>query len=518
MLPDESKHLISRRTALKVGIGAGAAAAAAAAPYLSRWHFGDHAVDLRGAAPVLSPRPDWPAPPIITRAQWGANEAIREPGQLYDSIIRKIVVHHTGTPNDITDYAGLCRSIYSNEVAGEYIDIAYNWLIDPLGRIYEGRWATNYPAGATHTGELNGDNVRGGHALDFNTQTIGIALMGNYDLVQPPAAMIDALVSLITWKCARWGLDPLAAGPYISGAGVPLTTLPNICGHGDCGRAENQYSTDCPGSNVEVLLSTIRARVAGKLSSSGYWVASSSGQVIGFGGAPDAGDTRRLALPSTIVGIAGHPSGLGYWTLGSDGGVFTFGNARFFGSMGGRPLNRPVVGLAPTNTGNGYWLVASDGGVFSFGDAKFFGSTGGMRLNAPVLGMASTPTGRGYWLYARDGGIFSYGDAKFFGSTGSIKLAQPVVGMCARPQGDGYWMVAADGGIFAFGRAPFHGSGVGRMPARCVSMLSSTTGNGYALLAADGSVLTFGDAPGLGGARGELFGSAVGIAGKLAPL
>ena len=46
---------------------------------------------------------DWPAPRIVTRAQWGANEGLRKPGQIYDSSISKFVVHHTGTPNDITD-------------------------------------------------------------------------------------------------------------------------------------------------------------------------------------------------------------------------------------------------------------------------------------------------------------------------------------------------------------------------------------------------------------------------------
>src|SRR5439155_19153484 len=128
-----------------------------------------------GAANALTPNLHWPAPAIVTRAQWGANEALRESGQIFDATVSHIVVHHTGTPNSVTDYAGLCRGIYSNEVAGEYIDIAYNWLIDPVGRIYEGRWAKNYSSGETHTGERNNQNVRGGHAIYHNTSTIGIA-------------------------------------------------------------------------------------------------------------------------------------------------------------------------------------------------------------------------------------------------------------------------------------------------------------------------------------------------------
>ena len=80
----------------------------------------------------------------------GRERGSAQAGQIYDAVVKKIVVHHTGTPNDITDYAGLCRGIFANETAGEYIDIAYNWLIDPNGRIYEGRWAQDYGLERAH--------------------------------------------------------------------------------------------------------------------------------------------------------------------------------------------------------------------------------------------------------------------------------------------------------------------------------------------------------------------------------
>ena len=87
-------------------------------------------------------------PPIVTRAQWGANEALRHRSPTFNSTVTKIVVHHTGTPNDITDYAGLARGIFTNELNNGYIDIAYNWLIDPNGRIYEGSLGAGLPARA----------------------------------------------------------------------------------------------------------------------------------------------------------------------------------------------------------------------------------------------------------------------------------------------------------------------------------------------------------------------------------
>ena len=508
---DRISRLVTRRAALQLGAGAGVAAVAA--PYVAR-HWGRSAdFDVRDAVPAFAPIPNWPVPPIVTRAQWGANESLRKSGQSYDTRIYKIVVHHTGTPNDVRDYAGLCRGILANETSGEYIDIAYNWLIDPNGRIYEGRWAQDYPSGVPHTGENLGANVRGAHAIYHNSNTIGIALMGTYDTIAPSPAMLEALVTVLAWKCARWGIDPVGRGSYLASNGA-LENLFNICGHRDTS------ATDCPGQRVEPMLPAIRAKVASRISGTGYWIATDAGEVLSFGGAAGAAATALgFALSSPIAGIAAPPSAQGYWLFGLDGSVYAIGGARFYGTMHGRYLNAPIVGMASTPSGRGYWLVGGDGGIFSFGDARFFGSTGGMRLNAPVLGMTPTRTGRGYWLYARDGGVFSFGDARFFGSTGSIRLNQPVVSMAARPQGDGYWMIARDGGIFAFGRAPFAGSGASsRSPSPYVAMLPSTTGKGYLMLRNDGRVSVFGDAPYLGDAAGRVFGRAVGIAGRLTPL
>jgi hypothetical protein len=500
-----SRRLVTRRAAIQLGAGAGAAALAA--PYLGRVGGGRDVFDLGDAERVLAQNPTWPVPPMITRAGWGANEGLRKPGQIYDPSIEKIVVHHTGTPNDITDYAGLARGILANETAGEYIDIAYNWLIDPNGNLYEGRWAEDYPPGIPHTGERGGANVRGGHAIYHNSRTVGVALMGNYDIADPSGPMIDALVNFLAWKCARWGLDPRASGIYNASNGA-VENLFNICGHRDTS------ATACPGIRVESMLPTLRQRVAGRMFGGGYWIASQAGRVRAFGGVPAGSDSHG----HTIVGIVGHRGGHGYWLCGPDGSVHTSGDAHFYGGMRGKRLAAPIVGMAALPHGNGYWLVGADGGVFSFGAARFHGSTGGMRLNAPVLGMVATRSGKGYWLYARDGGVFSFGDASFHGSTGGMRLDQPVVSMARRPKGGGYWLVAADGGVFTFGKASFHGS-ASRYPSfsPCVGMLPTTTGGGYVLLRADGSVWAFGDAPYLGGANGVFHSSAIGIAGRLKP-
>ncbi|MDQ1467734.1 MAG: hypothetical protein QOH10_2149, partial [Actinomycetota bacterium] len=102
--PDErlDDRVVSRRAALQIAGTAGAAVAAA--PLLARAGATGDLFDLRGAEPALVSRLDWPVPPIFTRAQRGANESLRKPGRVFNSVIRKIIVHHTGTPNSITDY------------------------------------------------------------------------------------------------------------------------------------------------------------------------------------------------------------------------------------------------------------------------------------------------------------------------------------------------------------------------------------------------------------------------------
>ena len=194
--------------------------------------------------------------------------------------------------------------------------------------------------------------------------------------------MLDALVTLLAWKCARWGIDPLGRGAFRASNGV-VENLFNICGHRDTS------ATDCPGQRTEPMLPTIRAKVAARLTGAGYWIATELGQVLAFGGAPPM-NMSGFRLTSRIAGIAGHPSGAGYWLFADDGSVYGFGASAYHGGMHGNFLAAPIVGMAPTPSGSGYWLVGGDGGIFSFGDARFFGSTGAMRLNAPVLGM--TPT------------------------------------------------------------------------------------------------------------------------------
>ena len=447
-----------------------------------------------------------PAPSIKSRAEWGADESIRR-GNPSFAPVHKFVVHHTATANNDPDPAATVRAIEVFHVRDRgWDDIAYNYLIDSSGQIYEGRYSRPYAPGEPITADDgHGNGVIGAHVAGYNVGSIGISLIGNYSLATPSPEMIASLKYLIGWQADRLGIDPLGSTEVTRPDGSTFASA-TVVGHRDL-----PSSTDCPGENVHNQLTDIRLGAApyvtsvGRATGSGYWVAGVDGSVTSFGGAAFYGSLVGKKINGQIVALRATPTGRGYWLLGSDGGIFTFGDAGFFGSTGSTRLNAPIISFESTPTGRGYWLVAGDGGIFTFGDAAFFGSTGSMRLNAPVVTMASTPTGRGYWLVAGDGGIFTFGDAVFRGSTGSMRLNAPVLGMDASSDGRGYWLVAADGGVFTF-NTPYLGSipGLGlRSFAGSRQLVSTENGNGYYILGNDGGVFTFGQAPFLGSRSGK---------------
>ncbi|MCU1376509.1 MAG: hypothetical protein JWO68_3795 [Actinomycetia bacterium] len=499
---DHQPETISRRRVLRAG--ALTAGAAAIGPHLLRW--GGATLDVSQVSRIAQVAT--PAPPIITRAEWGADETLRTSSRAF-APITKAIVHHTAIEE--VDPAAQVRGIYrSHTQTNKWADIGYNFLVDREGRIYEGRWARDYVTGEDHSGEdTSGRLVEGAHAEGRNPGSVGIAILGNYEL-QGATIPDEALVSvarIIAWKFGPRTLDPYGRTPYTLSNGT-AEVFDNICGHRDV--ATTTTHTSCPGDVAYQRLNDIRGMVAAQTTTGlqGVRLLGADGSLWNYGRSPafgktaDIGDPRRNVRPGLPVRTAaGTATGQGAWVAGTDGSVYSFGDAGSYGSLAGKRLNKPIVGMAPTPTGLGYWLVASDGGIFTFGDAKFFGSTGSLRLNKPIVGMTATSTGAGYWLVASDGGIFSFGDARFHGSTGSIKLVQPILGMATAPDGAGYWMVARDGGVFTFGSAKFLGSAVGRkgFSGQAAALAPTPTGLGYWILDTAGGLHPFGDAPAFGG-------------------
>jgi hypothetical protein len=195
---------------------------------------------------------------IVGRAEWGADEGLRSREIEFDPTVEKFVVHHTGTDLG-TDSVSTVRELYRSTVASGYRDIPYHWLIDPDGVVFEGRWARPVPSGRTPNGEDDrGWCVRGGHALHYNDRSIGVAYLGNFVDRAPTNAATDALVSLLAWKCERWGVDPTGATRYRLNDGS-TQRFPNICGH------RQVRATLCPGPAVADALPGLRVAVGQRL-------------------------------------------------------------------------------------------------------------------------------------------------------------------------------------------------------------------------------------------------------------
>jgi hypothetical protein len=223
----------------------------------------DHEVTLYGAevfvdAPAAAPAPAVPSrgpmdpgavpPPVHGRKEWKA----LPPKEPYspDPLPWRITLHHTDgryTANlaESLDEARFIQDFHQN--GRKWSDIAYHYLVDPLGNIIEGR-----PLGTL-----------GAHTLNNNEGNVGIVLLGTYHAPkndQTTPAQLAAVASLGRFLVKRFGIDPAS-----------------LKGHRD------YKQTDCPGDLAYPKLAELR-RAFGTAPA-----------------APPAGKKRTVAPPSIAV-------------------------------------------------------------------------------------------------------------------------------------------------------------------------------------------------------------------------
>lgn len=213
---------------------------------------GDETLDE--STPLASAAAAVARPSIISRASWGADESMRNCSASYSSGLKAATLHHTAGSNSYSssDSAGVVRGIYAyhTNTLG-WCDVGYNFLIDKYGRIYEGRGG-----GMDRT-------VRGAHAGGFNDQTVGVSMMGNYDVTGVPAVMQDAVTRVVAWKLGTAGINPQGSTTLTSAGGGTskyaagrAVGLPTVFAHRDVG------STACPGRYGAAILPAVRAGAA----------------------------------------------------------------------------------------------------------------------------------------------------------------------------------------------------------------------------------------------------------------
>jgi uncharacterized protein YgiM (DUF1202 family) len=179
-------------------------------------------------------------PPVISRLEWGANESYRynASGEIWPpeyAPVKHVIIHHTETANFQDPLIAIRSIYYYHAVTRGWGDIGYNYLVDFMGNVYEGR--------------AGGDNVVGGHAYQYAEGSSGIGTIGSFSF-QDTTPEAQAGVVWITSYVAR-NLDPLAASDFHQ---VPQ--LPTICGHRDVN------SSSCPGDYLYDDLPTIRQYAA----------------------------------------------------------------------------------------------------------------------------------------------------------------------------------------------------------------------------------------------------------------
>jgi hypothetical protein len=177
-----------------------------------------------------------PLPQSVSRVDWGAPGACGPPST---AAVTHLVVHHSAGVNTARNWAQVVLGIWDFHVnTRQYCDIAYNFLIDPNGVLYEGRGG--------------GNNVIGAHFCATNTGTMGVCLMGNYQEIEPSEQMMSKLEDILAWKSCNSNIDPIKSSLHARSNLV----LNHICGHQD------GCATECPGSNVYKRLASLRTNVA----------------------------------------------------------------------------------------------------------------------------------------------------------------------------------------------------------------------------------------------------------------
>ena len=172
---------------------------------------------------------------IICKEAWGAAPI---QGDLIEHRIERLTVHHTAVVmRSNTKAPGRIRSYQAYHQESGWPDVAYHYLIDANGHIYEGR-----PVSAR--GDTFTAYDPAGHFL--------VCCDGHFDQQRIPAAQLASLANVLAWASVRFGVGPST-----------------IAGH------RNYAATTCPGSDLaglvadQTLQSMVEERIAAGVSTLG---------------------------------------------------------------------------------------------------------------------------------------------------------------------------------------------------------------------------------------------------------
>lgn len=190
---------------------------------------------LANTAIKIHPRKDWQAvaPDLNAVSEHGLFDPKTNPDGwlVYSSpladVYNTLIIHHSAL-----DLSYGPKKIQELHVQNKgYADIGYHFLVNERGGISEGRAI----------------NVRGAHTGGYNTGTIGVVLLGNFETGEPTSLQQQALSHL-----ARYLADTY--------------TLSHIAGHRDF----QPGVTLCPGIHLEATLTDLAKSLDLQFGTGGY--------------------------------------------------------------------------------------------------------------------------------------------------------------------------------------------------------------------------------------------------------
>ena len=375
------------------------------------------------AEPTIHRRSEWGA------AGWATQNSDCDSGPRY-ARPHYLIIHHTVNPNTYAtgDVAGMLRGIQSfHQNTNGWCDIAYNFIVDRFGRIWEARM------GGIDKG------VIGGHASGHNTGSVGIALLGDHRSSAPSSVALAATADLVGWKSAVHYIDPRGTTTVDGGPS------PTVIGH------RNVVSTTCPGDLAYSKLAQIRSDAATARSNYAPYFTEYARRYI------DAGYR-------TFLGRGVDPDGEAYWvgvvSSGQPLTVFTGTLARSdeWINLTLDVLYRNVFGRPGDAAGMRYWadrvragMRLTDVGILFYGSPENFQKSGSTsegfvrNLYRALLLREADQAGVDYWTgLLRSGRSRTDVSSGFYGSiesrTGRVReLYQLVLGRGPDPGGEAFW-------------------------------------------------------------------------------
>ncbi|NAZ76892.1 hypothetical protein GTQ99_15900 [Kineococcus sp. T13] len=377
---------------------------------------------LAGVAQVARPR-------IRSRAEWGADESLRRTEPDVGATIKAAIVHHTadGGSYSRAEVPAVIRGMHRyHTVSLGWNDLGYNVVVDRFGGAWEGR-----------AGGL-AQPVVGAHAGGFNTDTLGVSMMGDFTDDSPSEACLQAVAEVIAWKFALHGVEAdgsveltcAGGGTARYGAGE-TAVVRTISGHRDVG------FTACPGDVGYTHLDDVRSRVAALLRAGGGTAAASAPASAVEAKHAAVGGAALLGAATSAEGDALHGGRFRHYERGSiywhprTGAVLVRGtHAPKYASLGWErsALGFPTADTADFPGGTGSATHFQGGSIYRRAGGRPHAVVGAIRATWASMGWETSvlgyPVGDERDVPGGRASDFEGGQLRWDRSTGAVRLVR----------------------------------------------------------------------------------------------